>query len=226
MAEAYLSGDPYLAFAKQAGAVPAYATKQSHPNERELFKACALGVQYGMGEKSLAARIGRPVVEARRLLSMHHRTYAKFWAWSKAAVARAMLHGVLNTVFGWRVHAGPETTARSLMNFPMQANGAEILRLACCLTTEGGIKVCAPVHDAILIEAAADDIDKVVQETQALMKRAGEVVLDGFPLRSDVELVEYPDRYADPRGRKMWKTVSDILGELCPGQLQREAIPV
>ena len=225
MMEAYRSGDPYLAFAKQAGAVPVDATKQSHPGERALFKACALGVQYGMGEQSLAFKIDRSIAEARRLLGLHHQTYAKFWQWSEAAVDHAMLNGSLSTVFGWRVHAGPLTTARSLMNFPMQANGAEILRLACCLTTEGGIEVCAPVHDALLVEAPTDDIDKVVAETQDLMKKAGEVVLGGFPLRSDVDIVKYPRRYADPRGRKMWTTVCDILDELCPGRIQRENMP-
>ena len=39
------SGDPYLAFAKQAGAVPADATKASHGPTRELFKQCVLAVQ-------------------------------------------------------------------------------------------------------------------------------------------------------------------------------------
>lgn len=57
MQEAYLSGDPYLTFAKQAGAVPWDATKTSHPKEREQFKACVLAVQYGMGADSLAKRI-------------------------------------------------------------------------------------------------------------------------------------------------------------------------
>jgi hypothetical protein len=33
----------------------------------------------------------------------------------------------------------------------MQANGAEMLRIACCLATERGVEVCAPVHDAVLI---------------------------------------------------------------------------
>ncbi len=49
MQQAYLSGDPYLAFAKQAGAVPEDATKKSHKAERDRFKACVLAVQYGMG---------------------------------------------------------------------------------------------------------------------------------------------------------------------------------
>ena len=65
MQSAYLSGDPYLAFAKQAGAVPADATKQTHGPTRELFKHCALGVQYGMEADSLAARIGQPPIVAR-----------------------------------------------------------------------------------------------------------------------------------------------------------------
>jgi hypothetical protein len=47
MLAAYESGDPYLAFAKQAGAVPHDATKQSHPAQRELFKACVLTAWIG-----------------------------------------------------------------------------------------------------------------------------------------------------------------------------------
>jgi DNA polymerase-1 len=42
MQAAYRSGDPYLAFAKQAGAVPADATKRTHGPTRELFKQCVL----------------------------------------------------------------------------------------------------------------------------------------------------------------------------------------
>src|SRR5262249_32463228 len=45
MMDAYRSGDPYLTFAKQAGAVPPDATKQSHASTRELFKACVLATQ-------------------------------------------------------------------------------------------------------------------------------------------------------------------------------------
>ena len=68
-----------------------------------------------------------------------------------AAVDTAMLGRPLHTVFGWRVHVGENSNPRALRNFPMQANGAEMLRIACCLTTERGIEVCAPVHDAVLI---------------------------------------------------------------------------
>src|SRR5262249_21492281 len=211
MMAAYDSGDPYLAFAKQAGAVPPEATKQSHKAKRDLFKACVLAVQYGMGEVSLAQRIGQPVAKARELLALHRQTYPTYWRWSEAAVNRAMLHGGLHTVFGWRIQAGPDANPRSLANFPMQANGAEMLRLACSLATEGGISVCAPVHDAILVEGPADRIEDVVARTQAVMQEASKIVLAGFPLATHPKIVRYPDGYVDERGQEMWDTVMGLL---------------
>jgi DNA polymerase I len=38
MMDAYRSGDPYLAFAKQAGAAPPDATKATHKTIRDQFK--------------------------------------------------------------------------------------------------------------------------------------------------------------------------------------------
>ncbi|MHC4880021.1 MAG: DNA polymerase, partial [Planctomycetota bacterium] len=216
MMEAYASGDPYLTFAKQAGAVPLDATKQSHPKQRGQFKVCALAVQYGMGEFSLAQSLGEPPIVARGLLRLHRQTYPAFWHWSEAAVNHAMLFGWLQTVFGWRIHIGCDVNPRSLANFPCQANGAEMLRLACCLATERGIRVCAPVHDAVLIEAAADDIDDAVRQTQAAMREASETILSGFSLRTDADIVRWPDRYCDERGAAMWQTVCGILDQIAP----------
>ena len=96
----------------------------------------------------------------------------------------------------------------------MQANGAEMLRLACCLVVEAGIKLCAPIHDAILIEAPLDELDDAVQVTQALMAEASAIVLDGFQLRTDAEIVRYPNRYRDERGARMWETVCRLLQQL------------
>jgi hypothetical protein len=217
MMAAYQSGDPYLAFAKQAGAVPADATKKSHGPARDQFKACVLGVQYSMGAESLAEQINQPVARGRELLAIHRETYPVFWAWSDAAVDHAMLYGSLQTVFGWRIFVGGETNPRSLRNFPMQGNGAEMLRLACSLATERGVSVCAPVHDALLIEAPLDELDQAVALAQDAMREASALVLGGFELRSDPKVVRYPDRYQDERGREMWNAVQDALAELGVG---------
>ena len=60
MMEAYRSGDPYLAFAKQAGAAPPDATKATHKAVRDQFKACAW----------------RPIRHGRRRLGAAHRPAA------------------------------------------------------------------------------------------------------------------------------------------------------
>lgn len=216
MMAAYRSGDPYLAFAIQAGAVPPTATKQSHKRERTLFKACVLGVQYGMGAESLAASIGDTLDVARELLRLHRKTYPRYWRWSESAVDHAMLYRHLQTVFGWRLNVGPDANPRSLANFPCQANGAEMLRLACSMMVERGSGVCAPIHDAILVEAAADSIEDSVRQAQAAMREASAIVLGGFELESDSDVVRYPDRYSDERGVEMWTTVLTILAELDP----------
>ncbi len=212
MKEAYRSGDPYLAFAIQARAVPATATKKTHEAEREQFKACVLAVQYGMGEASLAARINQPVARARQLLALHRQTYRQFWKWSDSAVDEAVLGGRLWAGFGWQIHTRDEINDRSLRNFPMQANGAEMLRIACILLTEAGIHVCAPVHDALLIEAPLDELDEAIATAKALMGEASRIVLDGFELGSDVRAFRYPKRYMDKRGEVMWDTVMNLTG--------------
>lgn len=212
MMAAYRSGDPYLAFAIQAGAVPAHATKKTHEAERDQFKACVLAVQYGMGESSLSLRINQPVARARQLLELHRRTYRQFWKWSDSAVDEAVLGGRLWAGFGWQIHARDELNDRSLRNFPMQANGAEMLRIACILLTEAGIRVCAPVHDALLIEAPLDELDAAIATTKSLMQEASRIVLDGFELGSDVKEVRYPERYMDKRGVVMWNKVMALIG--------------
>jgi hypothetical protein len=86
-----------------------------------------------------------------------------------------------------------------------------MLRLACCLVTESGIRVSAPVHDAILIEAPLGQLDAQIEQTRVLMAQASEIVLDGFKLSTDVDIVRYPNRYMDKRGVEMWQTIMGIL---------------
>ncbi len=224
MMEAYASGDPYLAFAIQAGAVPPTATKKTHEAERDRFKACVLGVQYCMEAATLARRIGQSQAHAAELLRLHRATYPVFWRWVRGAVDYALLRNEIHTVFGWTLRLGADPNTRSIQNFPMQSNGAEMLRLACSLATERGIRVCAPIHDALLVEAPADRIDEVVAETQAAMREASEIVLGGFALRADAKIVRHPQRYADKRGADMWARVWKLLG-VSPDALSIAASP-
>jgi hypothetical protein len=100
----------------------------------------------------------------------------------------------------------------------VQANGAEMLRIACCLATERGIQVCAPVHDAVLIIASLARIEADVTAMRAAMSEASRIVLAGFELNTDVKIVHWPERYMDPRGVEMWNRVCGLVSKAEPRQ--------
>jgi hypothetical protein len=169
-----------------------------------------------MGPEALARKLDESPARGRELIELHRQTYPVYWQWSDAVEMTAMLFGRLQAAFGWTVNVGKDANPRSLRNFPLQGNGAEMLRLACILATERGIQVCAPIHDALLIEADIDAIADAVAATQAAMREASEIVLASFPLRTDAKIVRYPDRYSDPRGERFWQTVWELIGEVTP----------
>jgi DNA polymerase I len=212
--EAYNSGDPYLAFAKQAGLAPSDATKATHKAERQRAKAIVLGVGYGMGPDAMATQANIHIDEARDLLLRHKLTYRKFWDWAEGVQHAGLLGISLQTRFGWswQAGAGTQPNPRSLLNWPMQSNGAEMMRLACCLLTEQGIMVCCPVHDALLVEGDIEEMDDVIAVTQRAMESASELVLGkGRVVKTDVELVEYPSRYVDEAAGDLWERVMALL---------------
>lgn len=203
---AYVDGDCYMAFAKQAKLVPPDATKYSHPEIRNACKVVVLGVNYGMGAESIALQAGITVAHARELIDLHKRTYRVFWRWSDDMVEAAILARSQRTVFGWprRLIGGERLT--SIRNFPMQANGAEMMRIAAIGAMRAGVEVCAPVHDAFLIAAPASRLVEDVETMRDIMTKAGQVVC-GIPIRTEAKLIRYPNRYMEDRGIEMWNRV-------------------
>jgi DNA polymerase I len=213
MREAYESGDIYLAFGKQAGVLPAWATNETHGLQRDQFKVCVLATQYGQKYRSLSEQINQPDIVGRELLRLHHKVYRHFWDWSNNRVNRYLLSNEQRTVFAWGHRFREFPKINSVRNFDMQANGAEMLRLACCLGTEAGISICAPIHDALLIQSPLDRLDEDVGRMRNFMEEASRIVLGGFKLRTDQHVFRYPERYSDPkgRGRLMLETVMKLL---------------
>ena len=210
--EAVQSGDPYLTFAIRASLAPEEATKRTHGAIRDVAKICLLGTNYGMQAPSLADRTGLSVIEAQDLLRRLARTFPIYTEWAQHVIDVGLLTGRLSTVFGWPLHVIDDAVRpTTLRNYPMQANGAEMLRLASCLTTEAGVEVCAPVHDALLVEGPAGELEDVIASTRAAMAAASASVLGGFEIGTDANVVRYPERYADPRGTVMWVRVMDLL---------------
>jgi DNA polymerase I-like protein with 3'-5' exonuclease and polymerase domains len=175
-----------------------------------------LGVNYGMGARSLARRIKKAPAFAQELLTSHRQVYRCYWRWAEMVQDQAMLTGRLQAAFGWQLNVGREANWRSLRNFPCQANGSEMMRMAMCLATEMGVRVVAPVHDALLVEAPGRGIEEAVQVTREAMAEASRVVLDGFTIRTDVQVVRHPNRYRDGRGARFWGLLMGVLDRAAP----------
>jgi hypothetical protein len=212
--KAYASGDPYVGFGIESGLIPPGGSKTTHPSERAVAKTLMLALQYGMKSRGLAARLGVSHHHAEDLLAAHRRVFRKFWEWSDEQVRSGYWTGALETFYGWRLAVSSRTKEGTIRNFRVQGDGAEILRLANIFLWERGVRVCAPVHDAVLVECADADLQDVVREVQRQMERASEYVLDGHRLRTEARLLRYPDRLLEPRGQAMWDRIIAILDRL------------
>ena len=121
----------------------------------------------------------------------------------------------MRTAMGWTCHTGVlELNERSIRNWPIQSTGADILRIACIMATRRGIKLLAPVHDAVLIEAPIERIEADVALMREIMRRASRIVLnataDGqHELRTDVKIVRHPSATATSAAPRSGITCSD-----------------
>ena len=233
---AYLSGDPvmiahyetgdfYLSFGIGAGLVPPEATKQSHGLIRnKVLKPVSLGTLYGQQAHSMAQRIGRPVQDAVGLLRRHADTYPKFWDWTRTSIDAASLSGGIETNLGWSMAVGDfhqtalvedgwvsdgirETT---LQNWPMQATGGDILRVACIALERVGVRIAFPLHDAVLIECDLIEVEELVPFVAQVMENAAKAVL-GHPIPVEVDVIRPGQNMRGPKGDAMWRIVEAAL---------------
>jgi DNA polymerase I-like protein with 3'-5' exonuclease and polymerase domains len=209
-----MEADPYVAFGIRAKLLPEGATKQSHPGMRDALKVAFLGSNYGMTAYGLAAAVHIPLVQAEEILARHRSRYRVFYRWRDDTVASAMFTGSIATPFGWTCRVGPETSPRTLMDFPCQAGGGDMLRAAVVAGTDAGLSICATVHDAIALTAPLDEFDDAVETLRRLMVRAGELITGGLPVRVETEVaIRYPERFPSPprKGRDTWSEVMGVL---------------
>ena len=135
---------------------------------------------------------------------MHRGLFSQYWHWSEDWLHHALDSGTMQTVLGWQCATGiTEFNERSIRNWPVQSNCADLFRLAYVWGTRHGLTLIAPVHDAVLLKASEDRIEADVALMREIMRRASRVILnptaDGtIELRTDVKIIRYPDRFTDP----------------------------
>lgn len=200
----YQKEDPYLEFARAAFGVTTFPDDGGAM--RKKCKESVLGGMYGLGAEALAYKHGIKVAEARELQAIVPRIYPVFDAWLKRVLNKARMGKTIHAALGWPIQIkGCDDRRGTYLNFPMQANGAEIMRLATIYIIDNELELCAIIHDAFMILSPANRIDDDMLTLSECMRRASRVVLRGFELRLDPKVILYPQRYeADKRSRQQW----------------------
>src|SRR5262245_31374718 len=221
----YFSGDPYRQFAAAALGV-VILTKQ----QRQIYKACLLGRIYGMGAITLARNLNIHWTQAQRILDQMVARYPVLNAWLERVLLRAAHRASVTCVLGWSLRgkgkAGEHTT---FLNFPMQANSAELMRLI--FVRSSAIPLIGCAHDSFLIEDTVDRIEKSVAELMEIIRGASRGLFGGFELRVDYDpnkdIVRYPDRFIDDRereeGMRHWNRRMSLIEEEADGESKQAA---
>lgn len=211
MGAMYQAEDPHMAFAELAGAVPVGARKDGYAEIRKKYKTVNLGVLYGLTPDGTARRLGVSVEEARGLHQTHRRLFPIFWDWSERVVVTAMNRGSIRTRAGWRSLVPPDSNPRTWANWPMQATGADIMRLTIMYMDKAGLVVLAPVHDGFLISCRRQELSDVYRRIDYACATAVEHVLPNFRLHWTITVHE--QRFEDADGLSLWETVQRLLRE-------------
>lgn len=207
-------GDVYIGMAQQLGLAPPDATPETHKSIRALFKTVVLGIQYGLGPHSLAARTGISLFEAAEILERLKARFYVFEAYAQRITDHAGLELEIRTPYDWVMQCPPGINPRTVRNFPIQSTGAEIMHVACVLAERRGIQIIAPIHDAFLVETDASREEEVSAALDQVMRDAAAVVLRGYELPTDEQIIRAGNRYFDDRGLEMWETVTKLMAKL------------
>jgi hypothetical protein len=217
MIDAYLSGDPYLYFAKQAGAIPPDGTKQTHKMEREAYKATVLGISYLMTKYGLSIKLTNDIGrvydedEAQDLINQFYDVFDGLRDYQESITDLYAIHKFIKLPCGWYMFSENDNL-RSVTNVPTQGEGGSIMRKAVDLAVGRGVKVLKTLHDAIYIEGDVGDEDDILilrdsmQEAFAffmpedLKKDALKIRLDPFAWSPD-----YKEGQVIKLGKEKWE---------------------
>ena len=208
------SGDVYLGIAGQLGFLSESMSPPERKAVRQLFKTVVLGIQYGLGSRSLAVRAGISLFEACEILARLRAQFHAFEDYAQRVLDHAGLHLEIGTPFGWFMQCPPGINPRTVRNFPIQSTAAEILHVACVLAERRGIEIVAPVHDAFMAEAAAGRDRRRVRGARSRNARRLRHRAARLRAADRLQIIRPGERYYDERGEVMWQTVSKLVGKL------------
>lgn len=218
----YLRGDPYREFAAASLGILDPTEQQ-----RQVYKATVLGRIYGLGVASLARNLGISKSRAEQIIAQMAARYPVLNAWLNRVTTKAAHCVPITCLLGWSlIGTGRPGEERTFLNYPMQANAAELMRVVIIRAGTSGLRVIGCAHDSFLIEDTIEQIEASAEKLQAIMRQTSRDLLDGFELRADCkperDIIRYPNRFFDKReledGMRHWNWLMSLIEGTEDGQ--------
>ncbi|MEO5765034.1 MAG: DNA polymerase I [Casimicrobiaceae bacterium] len=158
--------------------------------QRRYIKAVNFGLIYGMGAFGLATQLNIERAAAQQFIDKYFARYPGVADYMQRTRELARAQGYVETVFGRRLWlpdikagGGPRRAAaeRAAINAPMQGTAADLVKLAMIAVdrwlTQGRLatRLTLQVHDELVLEAPASELDRVLSELPALMTGVAEL---------------------------------------------------
>ncbi len=196
---AHLSSDPGLldAFARgedvhrfTAAEVFACAAEDVTPDQRRHAKAINFGLMYGMSAFGLARNLQIEVGHAQEYIEQYFTRYPSVREFMENARQQARDLLYVDTIFGRRVYLPQiksnnygqrQHAERAAINAPLQGSAADIMKLAMIEVDEWltrantSARMILQVHDELVLEAADDEAQTVLENVKAIMERTTEL---------------------------------------------------
>lgn len=147
---------------------------EQYKQKRHIGKQMNLGIMYGLTPIGLAKRTGLTVDEAKRLIKTYFLKFPGVNRFARKCRKQIKELGYVEDLFGRRRHltySGDNRVLRQAINFPVTSTGNQCCQMAaylfCMFNKRKHVKLCANVHDSIILDVRKEDLDYAV----ALLKR-------------------------------------------------------
>jgi DNA polymerase-1 len=185
LSEAFRTGqDIHSRTAEEVFGVGPMAQTADH---RRAAKIINFGIIYGLSAFGLAQQLGIDQKEAAKFIAAYFARYSGVKKYLDELLAETRRSGVSRTIFG-RIRPIPEILSpqpnlrnfaeRTAMNTPLQGTAADLIKIAMIRIhrelAEGGFRarMILQVHDELLFEAPADELDRLRPLVKSAMEEA------------------------------------------------------
>ena len=149
---------------------------QVDPDMRRRVKAMSYGLAYGLSAFGLSQQLSIPAGEAKSIMESYFERFGGVKAYLGDVVEKARKDGYTATVFGRRRYlpelnsdnrVARDNAERAALNAPIQGTAADIIKVAMIRVEKAladaslNSRVLLQVHDELVVEVAAGELDTV-----------------------------------------------------------------